>query len=544
MRTANLILSGILWAGAAIAADSGAPVPAGATTTKASEMDCDQLQKKVLGELDALKTDPASIGSAKCQLSSKAGANSEEYSVGEEKVKGACEATYATINHYAELSEKKLAEVCTVIRGAKDISASCDQGQKTCVNNLASKDKVAAAKLKELSAILKKAQKELAARQKNLKAVAEKYKKTFEKIDEAILKAGTSGNMESTLTGLPTDGVFGSDSPNAWTALTNNGFQSSDFTNTYRQYSSNLNEGFDSDGDATPKGLGKYTEELAQANTEAAKAIKTVDTAAPRVASAQERFESRSSDLTGTGNGLGGTDGLSTLTGALKDTKAASASLAKATNGAIAASSGLAGLAGLPKSDFSGDSVASAKSDNKISAPSLLGAASAEAATIGSFALPGTNPGLASPTSATQPAAAETGKNELLSSFAPLGAVSEGDELDMKAARTRGLKSAPGSAGASSYISATAKLGKEESLRDALRKRLAERTKAGDAAASSAVEDILYAPQNRAPASEQDSSIDAEQAGPLGIESEPLFSRVHHAHSRFLQRAFPRQAGL
>ena len=86
-----------------------------------------------------------------------------------------------------------------------------------------------------------------------------------------------------------------------------------------------------------------------------------------------------------------------------------------------------------------------------------------------------------------------------------------------------------------------------------LRKRLADRARAGgDVGASMAADEVLAeVNQGRSLASlardhrATGAGAVNEQAGPQAVDSEPLFSRVHHAHKRFEKRHYPeREASL
>jgi hypothetical protein len=164
---------------------------------------------------------------------------------------------------------------------------------------------------------------------------------------------------------------------------------------------------------------------------------------------------------------------------------------------------------------------------------------------------------------------------ELFTNFGSLGPVTGGDDYDVRMAQTKAQRTyvpKTSGTGASSEEEPGVTIAAGETnvprapaahdsaapskptpttdvaaLREALRKRLAERTQhGGDADASAAVDDLLYAGQERKPASATGLAEEAraEQAGPQARDSEPLFQRVHHAHRRFQSRAFPHNAGL
>ncbi|MGZ3670745.1 MAG: hypothetical protein ACXWR4_12585 [Bdellovibrionota bacterium] len=586
--------------------------PAATPAPKASDINCDNIRDQVLNNLIKLRTTPDEVAQ-KCNWNSTSKANNdEEESVGDKKMSGACQLTYGTINHYSNAAEKKLNEVCQIVEEAKAMACDGNGGQNACNRNLAAKDREAAKKLKELSAMLKKAQKTLATRQKSNLAVAEKYKKVFATIDIALAQTPKGTDLKSAMSTIKTDDIFGPKSPDAWTALSNN--QLPPAAGFYQTYNQSFPTAFDEDGNTTPqapqpapgRALGTYTQELSDASGYAGRAIQYVNEVEPKVSSASQSLEQRASQVGGNGINLGSIDtgSAANAVSSLSGTTNAASKLASATGAsrAIPLGSGLAG---------GGDSSSGGASSLPTGSGNANPIASTDLSVVPGAPNSANNPadtasgdvGAAESDSANKNPKAEGANNELLSAFAPIGVAAEGEDPELKAATKAGANAAAAgkAAGGSGAVaissqrrlqlagtyqsgSSAASAGngdaaapvagglrpsaagrapasisedpaangasddKSSRLREMLRRRLAEReSSGGDADASSAVDDLLYANPERAIGEKNAAErTDArnEQAGPQGMESEPLFQRVHHAHRRFLQRSFPRQAGI
>jgi hypothetical protein len=495
-------ITSLLAAPAFAAAPANMAALPGGKNVHAAEVDCDKMKAKLLDGLTRLRTKPEEIQDDKhCRWSFKPGVAGKD----------ACEATYKTINEYADKLEKKADETCQLVQEAKDIKGDGTDCQATCLRALSKKDRAVSANLADIASTLKKAKSEFLARQKADWEVAQKYQAAIKYIQDKVASAKTPEEVRNILSceGIP-NSPFGL--VNGYSLLNEQGWLSGD-VNSLRASLNNYNTEWpkafpvppaeDPDSStitdksaaaplAVPSSspprdvqaalagsnLGHYTDEMVFASNTAADGFKYAKLTVPTVQDKAQQIHERAIALDAAaarmdsnyGSIPGDAPANSGLTG-IKNPKETAANDLTNAAGASRAISGLSLSRGSSGGGGGGGADAGSGPNRALASVGGIGNAS-ESATLsntgsGSPGVSASSAALvadpATTSSAKKSSSPDAAANEAIgSNFGPLGAVSFGSEESIgsapasKSARAGGARSGS-SASFGSYVGGSAK---------------------------------------------------------------------------------------